>query len=278
MEVKKEQQVEKVDIEFLEGPPQETQTKLTVEKQKEYEEVRQRIQDCIQRIDAAYMELCQLLHKVYSEKLWQVWGYNSFDQYVEKELPYKMRKVYYLISIWDWFAVKVGDPTVMEKVAGLGWSKVKELVGVVTAENVDEWVEIARRVDGRQLAELCKQALIEKERQAGAAPLPHEENVAAVSKLIKTINFSVTPEQYETIQTALEAAKRITGSNKKSYLITMICLDFAAQHAAAHSGKVSVLKHMESMLGVELIAIDAFTKKVLVGEELLERLIATKMH
>ena len=235
------------------------------------QEVRREIHECIEEIETAYLRLAELLHRVYSERMWEKWGFDTFEAYIEADLPFKRRKVFYLISIWDWFAVKVGDQAVLDKVKTLGWSKLRELVGVVTPENVDEWVKKANEVSCRELAELCRKAL--DDRLAGdEAPLPSLDHEAVERKRTKTLAFTLYPDQLETVEQALEIASVMAGSEKKGYLLSVICLEFAAQNLAIKEGKAAVLQKMAQMLGAEVIVFDAFTKKMLAGEPLAKRL------
>lgn len=93
---------------------------------KDPDRLRCRINRLKETIDNAYFELAELLYMVWNggpegKPLYLQWGFSSWNQYVEKELDFAIRKAQYLVTIWHWFGIEIGDKAIMEKVRPLGW-------------------------------------------------------------------------------------------------------------------------------------------------------------
>jgi len=242
--------------------------------------IRGRIVTLKNTIDNAYFELAQLLYKVWNggqdgKPLYLQWGYASWNEYVEKELDFAIRKAQYLISIWSWFGVELGDETVIEKIRPLGWTKVKELVGVVSAANADEWIEKARDMSSTMLADEARAVLkAKKEKEAadkaGAGSSDSDGDKDKIEKL-SHISFGLYEGQLQTVTAAMERAKELAGSDKKGYLLELICQDWLATNDAMRgTKKANVSKFMrkfEKLLGIRIVAIDPEAKEILCGAD-----------
>ena len=126
--------------------------------------------------------------------------YNSFREFVEKKHGIHYRKAVYWTDIYN----KLAEAKVpWDKVKYIGWTKLKEIAGVITTENVDEWVKVAKENNTISLIETVK------------AHLNSDKQVAIedqTKKNVTTRSFKVHEDQKATIDTALAKAKEQSGT------------------------------------------------------------------
>lgn len=124
----------------------------------------EKVLDLHSKAEGIHLALAALLYLISSKRLYtQIGpGYNTFREYVDSELldVYRLRTVHYLTNIWFHFAVvHGGHPQLLERVEKIGWSKAKELVGLVTPDNADEWFKIAETKTTKELVIARRAAL-----------------------------------------------------------------------------------------------------------------------
>jgi hypothetical protein len=92
--------------------------------------------------------------KVINDNSWFE-GYESFDSFVFEKFGFQSRKARYLIQI---YTELVDKQIPWEKVGPLGWTKIKDLAGagVLTVDNVDEWVAKASALTVLELQAVLK--------------------------------------------------------------------------------------------------------------------------
>lgn len=211
-------------------------------------------------VERSYFKIGGLLYKISREFWYKKWGYETFKDYVEQEVGFSVRKAQFLIGIWNWFVVQVGDKTVIEKVAQLGWSKAAVLVGVVTKHNVDAWVE-----KGKQLtvAGLNAEARMVLENR------PVEQAERAERK-----GFLLHNDQIDAVEEAINVACRIGNTDKQGQALSLICTEFLASHLGDEAAKlrsgqdvaggirgikqrlITILKRFERALPIGFIVVD----------------------
>lgn len=137
----------------------------------------QRVLDLQHRVEKTYFELAEELYDISSERLFKAIGpgYNSFEEYVTKELGLGYRKAKYLASIWWWFGEEQkAHPALTSLATEIGWTKARELVEVVDVKNVEKWRELATTSSKKELTLLARAALKEaakrKSPDAGERP------------------------------------------------------------------------------------------------------------
>jgi hypothetical protein len=168
-------------------------------------------------IDQNYFKLGGILSKIQAEGWFLNKGYENFKAYVEAECSIKYRKAMYLIGIYNGL---VESGIAWAKVAHLGWTKLKELAGIMTPENVDEWVEIASGMNTLQLIEyIAKQA-------EGSDAANSTETAKDSAKAVTTMTFKLHKDQKETVEAALEKAQKQSGTEVKSAALEYIAIDF----------------------------------------------------
>jgi hypothetical protein len=135
-------------------------------------------------------------------------GYESFDAFVAEKFGFKVRKAHYLMQIYQDL---VNKQIPWEKVAHLGWTKLKELAPILTLENLDEWVAKAEMLTVDQL----KAAIKAKPEGEGA--------IKTTDDIVKLGPFKVKPDQAETITHALAKAKGEVQTEFDTVALENIC-------------------------------------------------------
>lgn len=168
-------------------------------------------------IDQNYFKLGGYLSKVQAEGWFMNKGFENFKAYVEAECSIKYRKAMYLIGIYNGL---VAAQIPWAKVAHLGWTKLKELAGILNNDNVDEWVTVAESMTALQLIEyIAKQT-------AGTDSSNSTETAQDAAKQTTTMTFKVHADQKETVEEALTKAKHASGTEVNGAALEYICLDY----------------------------------------------------
>lgn len=138
----------------------------------------------------------------------------SFREFVENEHGIQYRKAIYMVEIYNRLT-QSGVP--WSKVAPLGWTKIKEIARVMTAETADEWVKIASQQTTLQLTETIKNKL-----SKDASKSLEDQS----SKTVTTKTFKVHNDQKETVEAALAKAKDQSGTTVDTVALEFICIEF----------------------------------------------------
>ena len=228
----------------------------------EHSFIRQRAQDARSKIEESYWDLSVVLHEIYTDMLYQSWGFKSWADYVEIEMGMNKRKAQYLVSIQSWFGEM--KPSVQRWVRELGWTKAKELVGRVDNENAEEWQE---KVEGKSYRELMN--LLEESKGSGTEGEPEVPNVEEPKPT--KMNFALFEDQLSNVESALKVAKEISQSDSNNHALDMICLEFISTHQM--STVQEYLAKVEAILGVKLIGYDAKDDAIVFGSDTLDSLV-----
>lgn len=267
--------------------------------------IRRRAKELAHDLDLGYMELARILYQVYDAPVegdrqrgavFTTWGYTSFGEYAEKELGLHQKKAERLRLIFYTLEVQLAgmEPEIKERVVNLGYSKVRELIRVITLRNAEMWLEQAEHMTYRQLygavVEEKKRQGIEEgilgpgggasERDdamaSGAQDAFVPELGAGVEKeTFKQERFDLAPAQLENVLLALKLCGQISGSDKKGHLLDLICTDFLAGNDVLkgdsdNDKRLRFVAKMERTLGLRLIAVDPGAKEIIYGYEALE--------
>ena len=152
--------------------------------------------------------------------------YGSFKEYVEQEHLIRCRTALYWIKI---YRALLESGVSWEKVKHLGWSKLKELAGVLTVENTAEWIDIAEKQTTLQLIETVKTSIAEDDGEApGSAP----------TKEVVNRSFKLHTDQRETIEAAIAKARELSGTSVDTVALEYICLEFlGGKHRPSSTGR-----------------------------------------
>lgn len=142
--------------------------RVSTERQMMADQVRQRVAHLRDAVAQSYFELGRHLHTIQKEALFKLWGFETFSEYIDKEVTFKWRKAMYLMKIYRYYGLELGDKEVFEAVKPLGISKAAALAEVVTQKNAEKWVEKAKALPVKALEDevrLAKKAAEERRKK-----------------------------------------------------------------------------------------------------------------
>lgn len=110
--------------------------------------------------------------------------------------------------------------------------------------------------------------------------LPLYPEVPQIEKL-NPETFSFYETQHKVVKEALDKAKKISGSDKKSNNLTLICTEFLATNDFSDSSeeqKLKLLAKLEKTLDIKLVAVDKYTFEPVYGIETLKKVAETVVN
>lgn len=178
-----------------------------------------RAEKLAENIDGSYFELGGLLKLIAAQQWYE--GFPTFEAYVQEKFGYGVRKANYLIGIYTHL---VDNQIPWEKVAHLGWTKLKDLTEVLTLENLDDWVSKAEKVTVMEL-----QALIKASKGGtGTGTTTTANTTTDVVKFKATLHA----DQAEQVNTALAKAKGEMQTDHDNVALTAICSGYLANSSS----------------------------------------------
>jgi len=156
-------------------------------------------------------------------------SYGSFKRFVEAEHGIPYRQASHWMAVYRHLAE---SNVAWNKVQAVGWTKLKEIAGVVTPENVDEWVRIALENKPPQLI-----ALVASAKATGGAPAIAQQTGDVVTRM----TFRVHADQKGAIQAAIDKAKTESGAQSGAALET-ICANYVSGTTFNHEAKTMGLE------------------------------------
>jgi hypothetical protein len=163
--------------------------------------------------------------------------YSSFREYVEAEHGVKYRAAAYAIQIYNDLA-KLNIS--YERVKEIQWTKLRTISGVLTQDNIEKMVAVAKKQTVVQLVETVKN-MKNKDKKLSGAEDPSKT---------KVVTFKLHGNQEAVIQAALEKAKEVGNTTVATQALEYICLDFMG------SSKASIMEQLKQV-GIDK-AIEAF--------------------
>lgn len=157
-----------------------------------------------------------LLNRISEEGWWDDGECESFKAYINQEFGLGFRKAAYLMNI---YTALVESGVKWEQVKALGWTKLRELVSILTPDNVDEWVEKAKDMTVIQLQEYIKAA---KQNESKGPDAPPKEE----PKKVTTKTFKLHEDQVETVETALARAREEGETEFDAVALDYICMRY----------------------------------------------------
>jgi len=208
-------------------------------KKRTKEEVRDRLVHLKQAVEASYLEMGRLLHRVQHDGLWSEWEYEDFEHYTMEELGFRKGKAGYLIRIWQKLKLEAGVSN--QDLKGIGWSKAKELTSVATTENVEDWLVKARKLSVPELTEAVRSA---------------KATITGTVEPTKKFSFVLFEEQSANVENALGVAGKIAQSEKKGHLLDLICTEWMANHVESDKERLpTIVQQIERVFGVKLLMV-----------------------
>lgn len=244
--------------------------------------IRKRARSLVKSINQGYMELAEILHTVWATPIngeahnacvTVAWGYENYVEWAEEELGLHKRKAERLKAIWHHLYETLEgklDRRTQKRIIALGWTKVRELIRVIDADNAEKWIEVAENLNYNELCEVIRRALEDQEKldqakAVGTSDEDDDEDFKGVDppddmNRFKAINFMLSPEQKANVELALERAEQLANSPKRGHLIDLICTDFISTNdfrkADDPHRHLIFLAKFERLLGKRLVVID----------------------
>lgn len=196
-------------------------------------------------IETNYFRLGGVLSIIQTQQWYE--GFPTFEAFLAEKFGFGKRKADYLIQIYKDL---VDKQIPWEKVAHLGWTKLKDLSGTLTLENLDEWVEKASKVTVMEL-----QALLKAGKTTG------ESTSASTTSDSVTLKYKLHTDQADAVQNAVAKAKGELATDFDNVALAGICTGYLANAsgvqapAGADLDLVAVFKD----LGYEKV-LEAFDK------------------
>lgn len=190
-------------------------------------EVRRRLKAGKGTVDKTYIQMGRDLYLAYHRRLYQTWGYDTFTDYVEKEVGIAKTRAERLRRIWTKYIKKLKvSPKELE---GVGFTNAFTMMPVVDSGNVHEWMDKAKSSSWRdldlavQVARSPSPAAVAALAGAGAAVKTgdkiadtgmafHDDDEAPdelkPGDLRRPWTFRMYPSQYKVVDAAVSEARR----------------------------------------------------------------------
>lgn len=224
-----------------------------------HDDLRLEVIEAKNNVEGAYWRLATALFNVWNENAYEDWGYTSFPDYVDNELSMQRRKAQYLVAIAGWFGDQ--SESVQAWVKELGWTKARELVGVVDESNAEEWRDVAESSSLRELTTAVKEAKSESV----------ETDAPSILDKPKRKNFALFEDQMTNVSTALAKAMTLAGTEKEGHALDLICTEYLSQNSGL-STLNEYLNRIEQVIGFKVVAFDMTGNEVVYGSETLDTL------
>ena len=213
-------------------------------------------------IEVRWFELGRILEEIFEGRHFIELGYAKWKDFCEMALgPLELK--YRAIDYLRMTRKKCDEVGIGREIAGeIGWSRLKEIIPIVTKKNKDHWIDVARKKG------TTVQVLNAKVRVA-RGKITEEESKVLPEKMF----FSLFKEQKENVERTLELAGRMTGSESRGYQLEMVCADFRGTYESPDGefskGRIisGLLGRIEAVMRVKFTceAVDVETGEILVG-------------
>lgn len=269
----------RLDAKFFEGAAAALVPMQHLPKPVLLKEVRSRIVQLAEAGGKLEILAGELLYQVRENEFWKDYqmtdattkkdrAYESFDEYVEKEVPFGRRKAFYLIAIYEKFVVELAIP--VDVLREVEWSKAKEVVSIINEKNWKDLLAILPKMTVKDVIEMVQEVKGESAKTtATTAAKPAKGETVETTTVageegeeeMVEMTFKLFKAQAENIETALKVAAFETGSDKAGHHLDMICTDFIAGRASPESGdRVDaicgrldvIIQRLERTFGVKL--------------------------
>lgn len=242
--------------------------------------VRARAKDLVSSIETNYMELAEILFKVWdtpedgdraNQPIWMKWGFKSFRDYAEQELGLHYKKAERLRLIWYRLDVDLAelDQKWKKRLISLGWSKVRELcrADVLTLGNAKQWIEKAENMNYQTVEAAVRKFLDAKETAAMNKEIQKSGDPIAKSNKLAAEKTADELDEDDQDSSAPPAAKELDWANPEHF--TSKVFTFTASQLESVKGALERAKeltnsnaggHNLSLICLEFVATNDFTK------------------
>lgn len=189
-------------------------------------EVSNRLVAVRSEISTRFMEMGRLLQEAYVNNHATQLGYASFEAYVNDRLDMSYRKARYLADCVSVYINQLGIPP--EEIEGLGWTRAKELIPVITGgtpENAREWIERAKTMKTSEINLAVRKA---------KAPPGQSETL----QKYETLGIGMFDDERQVIERAIELSKREGATDRTGRALMLICADYLAEAEGRHEEQI----------------------------------------
>jgi hypothetical protein len=170
-----------------------------------------RLLELEERHEKTFFEIGGVLSAIQKRKWFDPFA--SLDEWVENNTALSRSKARALTQIYD---SVVTSGVKWAKVKHLEWTKLNAIAGLLDASNADHWIEVASNHTRAKIKQLVQEHL------TGSAERKPKGSTAT---RVKTFKFR--DDQIETVQTAIDTAKKMAGAEDDSEALATICKDYA---------------------------------------------------
>jgi len=232
------------------------------------EEVRDRARALYFASRVLNVALAETLDHIIKKSFYNDYGWNSFDEYCEKELGMPGRQGYTYVQIFR--SLRDNTPLTKEEMGTISTTKANSLRKLADAgllkdeDTAKEWLETAQDLSLEQVKEQVNQAL-----ETAVADKKTERPTP--DHPVKILRFPLFAEQLAVWQEAEARARTIAESDKPGHLLACICTAFNAEAWDGRKESLSKLcLSLERTFGVKVIALEPGDDvRVLYGENAL---------
>lgn len=241
--------------------------------------------------DRLYLIQGEMLYEVMKNAYWVSWkfldedngkkrAYNSFDEFALLECGMKKSKARHLVDIYEKFVVNLKLP--VKVLRDLEWTKARELLNFITKDNWKEHVDKIKSMSVRQvkvyvldmkgkggirkgskgeLEDDFEDDFNEVGEESTEIKKSKSRKSGATNEIFEEITFSLSLEQLEMVNLALNLAGRISRSESRGNQLHLVCTDFVTTAGKGSDDDTLIrldviLKHLEQTFGVKLVVAD----------------------
>lgn len=161
-------------------------------------------------------------------------GEDAFNDFCQEKFGFKASKGRNLARIYKTFsALPDFDP---EKLSGIGWSIANKAEKYVTADNVDEVLEVAAGESQRTVDAVLKEKFASPTGQtASGRSASRESKVSTI-----TMSFKLDEDAGETVKLAIQQCMKENGIESEAIALERICTEWAADHVQGKTAKQNI--------------------------------------
>ena len=228
----------------------------------EEEGIRKRISDLAESIQDSTWELSKLLYDVSKRHLYRKWGFETFEEYVEEDMVFGIRKANYLKRIQEWL---MGLPAELQeeiKDSDIGWAKVKEIAGMDDNKKIKSLVASAKDMPVGEFTDYARK--VKNEIDGGS------DDTESMHRLA----FQVLETELNNIEEAIKIGQEITQKGR-SEALSLICTEFVGGHAVQKGEKIDIhhyLSQVERTTGLKIVALNEADKTIVFGHKTVEKI------
>lgn len=205
--------------------------------------------------ESEYVRLAGLLSEAFHKEYYSLpaWGsHPDFKTFASVSLRVGRRKAYHLVEIYD--KIK-GLKLDLDKVSEIGWTKMREIVGVMDADNAEDLMESAATLSHRDLVDKVK--------------VMKSASGAASRQSRTTLKVVGDETMLSPVIDAIETAKLMLNTTDSALAMQHICQDWLMSQGQSGTKTTveSYIKHVERVYGVNL---------VVAGEQSMDSAVGTK--